>query len=179
MAQLPHQLGGFDHAGGLLVAEPVHDSVGVASRRGRAGVGFAWGFGVEMCGGWGVVVGRWAGVVSSGVAGLDECGFDVEGIDLVEHALDQAFHGVLGGAEWPHPRHPQRAARAAEDQISSAFSLPEVWKTELDDVQRPPEIGLELVADLGFVLILTGADDAVARAVGDDVDPAPMRDGSL
>jgi len=44
----------------------------------------------------------------------------------------------------------------------------------LQDVQRAPEVGLELVADLVVVLIFARADDAVAGAVGDDVHAAPV-----
>lgn len=43
---------------------------------------------------------RWRGigVVAAEVAGLDEGGFDVEGVGFVKHAFDKAFNGVLGGA---------------------------------------------------------------------------------
>ncbi|KAI4268840.1 MAG: hypothetical protein LQ337_007609, partial [Flavoplaca oasis] len=48
-----------------------------------------------------------------------------------------------------------------------------------EDIDCTEEIGLELIADIVLVLILTCADNAVARAIGDDVDAAPMGDGSL
>ena len=48
-----------------------------------------------------------------------------------------------------------------------------------EDVDGSEEIGLELIADIVLVLILTCADDAVARVVGDDVDATPVGDGSL
>ena len=41
-------------------------------------------------------------------------------------------------------------------------------------MERAPEVGLELVPDLVVVLVLAGADDAVAGAVGDDVHACPM-----
>lgn len=36
-----------------------------------------------------------------------------------------------------------------------------------------------MIADLVFVLVLAGADDAVAGAIGDDVDACPVRDAGL
>ena len=48
-----------------------------------------------------------------------------------------------------------------------------------EDVDGAEEIGLELIADVVVVLIFACTNNAVAGAVGDDVDTAPVCDGSL
>ncbi|KAL8689415.1 MAG: hypothetical protein Q9218_004915, partial [Villophora microphyllina] len=85
---------------------------------------------------------RGVSVVAPKVSRFDEGGFDVEGVDFIEHAFDEAFDGVLGGA-------------------------------------GTKEVRLELIADVVFVLIFAGTNDAVAGTVGDDIDAAPMGDGLL
>ena len=118
------------------------------------------------------------------MARLHERGFDIERVDFIQHALDQSLDRVLGGAEGAQTRHAERAAGAAENEISAPVAgrgipLAEIGQRELEDVQCAPEIGLELVADLEFVLVFAGADDAVAGAVGDYVDAGPVRDASF
>ena len=120
--------------------------------------------------------------VVANVPRFDERGADVESIGLVEHRLNQPFHCILGSAERAQSGHTQRAGRATEDQVSapaSAFAVgvgpfPEVGEGELDDVECAPEGRLELVPDLIVVLIFTGANDAVARAISYDVHSSPM-----
>lgn len=109
-------------------------------------------------------------VVTADVARLDEGGFDVVLVDFVEHAFDESLDGELGRAVGPEARHAQRAAGGGEDEVAALLALAEVGEGELDDVQGAHEVGLELVADLELVLVLAGADDAVAGADGDDVD---------
>ena len=47
---------------------------------------------------------------------------------------------------------------------------------QLDHVQGSCEVCFELVADVEFILVFAGADDAVAGAVCDYVDSAEVRD---
>ena len=47
------------------------------------------------------------------------------------------------------------------------------------DIQHPPEIRLELIPYLVFILIFTRANDAVAAAIGYYVHFAPVREGGL
>lgn len=46
-------------------------------------------------------------------------------------------------------------------------------------MQHPPEVGLELIPYLIFILIFTRANDAVAAAIGYYVHFAPVREGGL
>lgn len=55
----------------------------------------------------------------------------------------------------------------------------EIGEAGAEDVDGAEKVGLELVADVVVVLVLACADDAVAGAVGDDVDAAPVGDGPL
>lgn len=120
------------------------------------------------------------------MAGLHKRSLDIERIDFIQYALDKALDRVLGRAERPKTGNAEGAARAAEDEIAAAVvagalgvALAEIGQRELDDVQGAPEVGLELVADLVFVLVFAGADDAVAGAVGDYVDARPVRDAGF
>lgn len=54
-----------------------------------------------------------------------------------------------------------------------------MWQSELDDVQRAHEICLELPSDLIFVLVFACADNAVAGAVGNDIDAPVFLDAFL
>ena len=115
---------------------------------------------------------------------LHERSFYIKRIDLIQHTLNESLNRILRRTKGSKARHTQRATRAAEDEIPPAFpslrvTLPEIRKRELDDVECAPEVGLELVADLVFVLVFAGADNAVAGAVGDDVDARPVRDAGL
>lgn len=56
---------------------------------------------------------------------------------------------------------------------------PEVGQAGMDDVEGAEEVGLELVSDVVVVLVFAGANDAVACAIGDDIDAAPVGDGLL
>lgn len=55
----------------------------------------------------------------------------------------------------------------------------EIGEAGAEDVDGAEEVSLELVADVVVVLVFACADDAVAGAVGDDVDAAPVGDGLL
>ncbi|KAI4144252.1 MAG: hypothetical protein L6R39_004260, partial [Caloplaca ligustica] len=98
-------------------------------------------------------------------------------------------------------RHAEGAGCAAEYEISPSDWVPlllfwapvlrfeamgrgqvtgaEIRQAGVDDVEGAEEVGLELVADVVVVLVFTGADDAIAGAVGDDVDAAEVGDGLL
>lgn len=117
---------------------------------------------------------------------LDERSKDAKRGSLVKHTLHQALDRIFRSAKGSQARHTQRTGCAAEDQIPSSHlafpflpstSFPEVGQRQLDDVQGAPEVRLELIADLVFVLIFARAHDAVAGAVGYDVDAAPVREG--
>lgn len=103
----------------------------------------------------------------------DQTGFDAERVDLVEHALDQAFGRVLGRAVRAQARDAERAGRRREDDVAAGWLVviralrclrAEERQRELDDVQGADEVGLELGADVVVVLVFAGADDAVAGA---------------
>ena len=118
------------------------------------------------------------------MARLDKGSLNIERIHLIQHALNQALDRVFGRAERAQAWYAQCAACTAEDEIAPSLAglyeaLAEVGQRELDDVERAPEIGFELVADFEFVLVLAGADDAVAGAVDDDVDARPVRDAGF
>ena len=107
MAELPDELRGPDGARGLPLPEPLDHALRVARRRRGVGVGRRGGLDEEVAEGrerGGLLPGR-EGFVVADVAGLDERGADVEGVRLVQHRLDQALDGVLGGAEGPQPGH--------------------------------------------------------------------------
>lgn len=115
-------------------------------------------------------------LIAANMPGLDKRGFDVEGVDFVQHALYQSLHRILGGAKRAQARNAEGARCAAEDEVATTVLLSEIGQAELEDVERAKEIGLELVADLIVVLVFGGADDAVASAGCDDVDVAPVCD---
>ena len=115
---------------------------------------------------------------------LYKCSLNIECIDLIQHTLDKSLDRIFGRTKGSEARYTERATRAAEDKISPAFprlrvALAEIRERELDDVERAPEVRLELVADLVFILVLAGADDAVAGTIGDDVEARPVRDAGL
>lgn len=113
-------------------------------------------------------------LVAADMPGLDERGFDVEGVDFVQHALYQSLHRIFGSAKGPQARDAESTRRAAEDKVATTLLLAEIGQAELQDVERAEEVGLELVADLVVVLVFGGADDAVAGAGRDDVDATPV-----
>lgn len=65
-------------------------------------------------------------LVAADMPGLDERGFDVEGVDFVQHALYQSFHRILGSAKRAQARDAQGARRAAEDKVATTLLLPEI-----------------------------------------------------
>ena len=191
MAQLPDQLGRLDRARRLPLAEPLDHPLCVAGGAGGGGVRGGGGLDEEMAedGERGRLVeesrrrgGRRDGFVVADVARFDEGGADVEGVGLVQHALDQSLHRVFGGAEWAQSWDTQGAGCAAEDQVSPSASavavgvgpFAEVWEGELDYVEGAPEIRFELVSDLIVILVFASTDDAVARAISYDVHPPPV-----
>lgn len=137
---------------------------------------------------------RSIGAIATEEPGFDERGFDVEGVGFVEHALHETFYCVLRRAVRSQARDAEGARGAAEDEVTTAYEFrlfwalvflfeigggrlvtsPKVRQTGMDDVYSADEVGLELAADVVVILVLAGADDAVAGAVGDDVDAAEV-----
>ena len=99
-----------------------------------------------------------------------ERGFDPESVDFVEHALDQAFCGVLGCAVRSQAWDAEGAGGGGEDEeaagVLAFFAqgglFSEVGQGELDDVQCAEEVRLELRAQVAGVLVFAGGYYAVA-----------------
>ncbi len=118
---------------------------------------------------------------------FDERGEDAERRGFIEHTLNQSLHSVLCSAKRSQAWHTQRSRCAAKDKIPPADFAPPIVTTalakvrqrQLNDVEGAPEVRLELVPDLIFVLIFTRTDHAVAGAIGYDVNAAPVGEGYL
>src|SRR3954466_8335440 len=85
------------------------------------------------------------GLIQTHVRGLDEGGLDVEDVDFIQHALDEALDGVLGSAEGSQSRHAKRATGTAENEVAATLTITEIRQRQLDDIQGAHEAGLELV----------------------------------
>lgn len=72
-----------------------------------------------------------------------ECGFDPEGVDFVEHTLDQALSGVFGCAVRSQAWDAEGAGGGGEDEeaacVLAFFAqgglFPEIGEGELDYIQ--------------------------------------------
>lgn len=87
---------------------------------------------------------------------FDECRFDVEDVDFVEHGLYQAFDGVFGRAVGAEAWYPESAGCGGEDEVATMVLGAEVWERELDYVEGAEEVGTELVAKVVVVLVFAG-----------------------
>lgn len=51
---------------------------------------------------------------------FDERGYDVESVGFVQHAFDQTFDGVFGGAVGTQSGHAEGTACAAENEVAAS-----------------------------------------------------------
>lgn len=175
MAELPDQFRALDRARRLSIIQPLDNTLGMAGGATRARIRGTGGLDPEMA----VALkarglgGPVEGLVEPHVARLDQRGLDIEDVDLVQHALDQALDGVLGRAIGPQAGHAERARGGREDQVAAVGLGAEVREGELQDVEGAEHVGRELVAQVVVVLVFAGADDAVACAVCNYVNASP------
>ena len=203
MPEFPDEMRCFHRARGLFVAEPEEHALCVCGGGGGCFVWLAGGFHQEMTvegeGGGKVVfivgsaVAVAAGVIVVGVgirhetddiiashmSRFNKGGFDIKTIHLVEHTLHQPLDGIFRRTIRSQPGHPQRSRRRTENQVPPRAPLAEMRQRQLNHIQRAGEVGLELIPNIILVLVLAGADDAVAGAIGDHVDASEALDGAL
>ena len=89
---------------------------------------------------------------------FNERGFDVVRVDLVQHAFNQAFGGVFGGAVWAETRYSESTSCTAEDEVAAILLCAEIGQRKLEDVKGTHEVGFELVSELVFVLVFASRD---------------------
>ena len=100
-------------------------------------------------------------VVKTEVTWLDERGFDVEGVRLVKHALDEAFYGGFGGAVRCETRDAEGAGGGGEDEVAARDGVSaEVGQGELYNVQGAQEVGFELIKEVVLGLVFRCGHDA-------------------
>lgn len=191
MAQLPDKMGRLHRRSRLLVSQPHQHPPGMRRRRRRRIIRLAGRLHQKMP----IQRQRRGQIVRGGVRSHNRRGdqipniisahmprlhkrpLDIKTVHLVQHTLHQPLNRILRRTIRPQPWHAQRARRRAENQIPARAPFPKMRQRQLNHVQRAGEIGLELVPDVEFVLVLAGADHAVAGAIGDDVNATEARDG--
>ena len=179
MGKLPHQLSRLDYARGLPVSQPLHSPLGMQGWRRGMRVRLARLLDRKVAPGGQGALARLR-LVPPHQAWLDQRGLYVEGVRLVQHGLDEALDGVLGGAEGAEPWNPESPGGGAEDQIAApGIPAPKVRQRRVHDVEGPHEVGLKLVAQVVLVLVLARADDAVPRAVDHNVYASKAVKGPL
>lgn len=95
---------------------------------------------------------------------LHERGFDIPGINFVEHAFNESFDGIFGRAKGSETGCTERAGGAAEDEEAAGALGAEVGQGELQDVEGAVEVCFELRAQFVVGLVFAGAYYAVACA---------------
>nr|POE65267.1 maintenance of mitochondrial morphology protein 1 [Quercus suber] len=196
MAQLPHELGALARGRRLPVRQPLHDARGVPGRRAGPRVRrrrrplhqemsvFVHGDRLAL-----LLRDR---LLEAQVARRHERRPDPKRVDLVQHALDERLHGVLGRAVRAQPGDAERARRRREDDEAAAADglaglaaattarppltrgvlRAEQRQRRLHDVQRAHEVCLELRPQLALVLVLARRDHPVPRRVHHHVHAA-------
>ena len=113
------------------------------------------------------------------MTGLDQCCFDVEDIDLVQHGLYQTLNSVLGRTIRAESRHAKCTSRGREYEVSTRVLGAEVWEGQLQDMKCSEEVCCELIAQVVVVLVLACCYDAVAGAIRYDIHLTPVLDALL
>ena len=109
-------------------------------------------------------------------AGFDDDGFDALGSKFVAIGFGKSFHGELaGGVE--RERGDDHTTSAAADVHQQAFAVaPHVWQHGAIHADAAHEVGVHDLLGLLCRDRFGKPDDAVARVIDGDVDPAGLRD---
>jgi hypothetical protein len=98
------------------------------------------------------------------VSWLDEGGFDVEDINLIEHRLYQAFDGVLCCAVGTETGHAEGAGCRGEDEVTAVVLGAKVGERELNDMESAEEVCAELIAEVVVVLVFACTYDTCPKS---------------
>jgi hypothetical protein len=98
------------------------------------------------------------------VSWLDEGGFDVEDVDLIEHRFYQAFDGVLCCAVGTETGHAEGAGCRGEDEVTAVVLGAKMGERELDDMESAEEVCAELIAEVVVVLVFACTYDTCPKS---------------
>jgi hypothetical protein len=119
---------------------------------------------------------RAAGEVGPQRARLDDRDVDAEMLDVLREPLGDAFDRELGARVGALPGNGGRDALERRDLDDVPGSLPAQERERgPDHVQGPEDVRVELGAQIVVGELLQGPEQAVARAVHDDVDASEAR----